>query len=269
MSNTYKLWWGIAVPVILLLVLIIILLAVGIIPTSTPTTTTIWEDTAVVKNPFKILNLKRSLDRKKYAEDQMLEAGVSNYEFVEGVDGHALPLTEDLRKMFKGNDFGSRKGIVGCSLGHINILKKLLLDRENEYYIVFEDDVYLCSNFKQNVNSMLRQSAGYDIIFMGYTIWDEKFTEAYTPSSSTKMVVRPYNKDIFIGGMYGFYISKTAAFIIMDYINQHGAKLAIDHLIRQPAGLKIGECFPFIVESKGLFSSNVASHDHRTPKFIF
>jgi GR25 family glycosyltransferase involved in LPS biosynthesis len=269
MSSSYKYFVGFSVPVIVLLVLIIILLAVGVIPSSSTGQTQACVAVEVTtNNPYKILNLKRSKDRRKYAENQMLAAGVDNYEFVEGVDGYALTVTEDLRKMFKGNDFGSRKGIVGCSLGHINIIKKLLLDRDNQYYIVFEDDVYLCPNFKKNVDRMMQQAGDYDIIFMGYTIWNEDKKKEYNPSSK-KMVVRTYNPDIFIGGMYGFYISKTAAAMIMDYISKHGAKIAIDHLIRQPAGLKIGECVPFIVESKGLFNSNVASHDHQAPRFNF
>lgn len=264
MSNTYKLQLGFAVPIILLLLLIIILLAVGVIPSSAT------RSLDGSNNPYKIVNLKRSVDRRDYVTKQMQNAGVTNYKFIEAVDGLTLELTEDLQKLFKGNDFGSKKGAIGCTLSHMNIYKKLLLDRDNDYYIVFEDDVYLPSNFLNNVSSMLKKAADYDLIFLGYIIWDEKLKKEYNPSSK-KMVLRPLNRSgIFVGGTHGYYISKLGAALILDYISKNGAKIAIDHLIVQtPAELKVGECFPFIVDwdSKGLFQSNVRSHDPTAPKF--
>ena len=68
----------------------------------------------------------------------MLDADLdkTRYEFVKAVDGLQLQATKELKQIFEGNDFGSRKGVIGCALSHLKLWKQLLSDVNNEYYII-------------------------------------------------------------------------------------------------------------------------------------
>ena len=83
----------------------------------------------------------------------MESAGINynEYEFIKAVDGQFLTPTQELFDLFKGNDFGSRKGVIGCALSHYNLWKQLLDDKKNDYYLIMEDDFSLCTNFKDKL----------------------------------------------------------------------------------------------------------------------
>jgi GR25 family glycosyltransferase involved in LPS biosynthesis len=98
---------------------------------------------------IKVVNLKHRDDRKKAIINKLELAGFSDkeYEIIEAVYGNDLALspTIELYKMFEGNDFGSRCGFIGCALSHYGLWLELIKDPVNDYYIIMEDDVILCS----------------------------------------------------------------------------------------------------------------------------
>ena len=67
---------------------------------------------------IKVINLKRREDRKNNVIENFKNANVLNYEFIEATDGNNLEITSDIIELFKGNDFGNRKGVIGCALTH-------------------------------------------------------------------------------------------------------------------------------------------------------
>lgn len=74
----------------------------------------------LIKNTKKyIINLKRREDRKILSEKEMEYIGWDNYEFFEAIDTNSYE---------------------GCGYSHMSIAKKLL-DSNEEYIIVFEDDI--------------------------------------------------------------------------------------------------------------------------------
>ena len=54
--------------------------------------------------------------------------------------------------MFHGNNFGSRRGVIGCALSHYDLWKQLVTDKKHDCYLVLEDDITLCQNFKARVD---------------------------------------------------------------------------------------------------------------------
>ena len=70
------------------------------------------------------------------------------------IDGKELKPTNELKKLFDGNDFGSNVGAIGCALSHYNLWKQLVEDSTNEYYLIIEDDLSLFSHFKETYDKI-------------------------------------------------------------------------------------------------------------------
>lgn len=87
-----------------------------------------------------VINLPTSVDRWAYASNELKEFDV---ERVDGV----------LVKSAPGN---MKKGVYGCTLAHINVLKKIIDspaytdDGKEIWYLIFEDDVKRNSEFVYN-----------------------------------------------------------------------------------------------------------------------
>ena len=60
---------------------------------------------------------------------------ITNFEFVEAIDGRQLNESEELRLLFEGNNFNYRKSIIGCALSHLKIYNSLVNDNDNDYYV--------------------------------------------------------------------------------------------------------------------------------------
>ena len=73
--------------------------------------------------------------------EMLRKEDIGCYEFIRAVDGSLLKPTEELAELFRGNDFGSRRGFVGCALTHMNLWKRLMDDKEHDFYLIIEDDV--------------------------------------------------------------------------------------------------------------------------------
>ena len=50
------------------------------------------------------------------------------------------------------NDFNYKKGVMGCALSHIHLWNNLINDKDNDFYVIFEDDIVFCNNFKKHLN---------------------------------------------------------------------------------------------------------------------
>jgi GR25 family glycosyltransferase involved in LPS biosynthesis len=182
-------------------------------------------------NKIKIINLKHREDRRKATEKLLHENNIKNYEFVEAVNGRELTLTQGIKKLFKGNDFGNRKGVIGCALSHYNLWKKLLEDTENSYYIIMEDDILeVCENFGEKIQ-MEQYYVNSDVLFLGYSMFS-KNRNFKIYNENNDITIHPLNKNLYIGGTFGYSINKMGAYKLLDYINKNGIKHGIDYLIK-------------------------------------
>ncbi len=108
----------------------------------------------ISKYMIHVINLERRTDRKEYMRQLFDKEGLvqgRDYTFVKAVDGRELRVTDEIRTVFAKNDFQFRRGILGCALTHIALWKQLVADTESESYIVVEDDITLCPNFKERL----------------------------------------------------------------------------------------------------------------------
>ena len=211
--------------------------------------------------PIKIINLERRPDRKSDTIKKLSDAGFSQdkgeYEFVKATDGSSLEPTIFIKELFLGNDFGSRKGVIGCALSHYKLWQQLVNDTTNSYYLIMEDDFQLCPNFKTRLQELSKTGAfiNKNTLFLGYSMFSKdreshfnEYNDLSKTNNQTKIV--PLNKSLYIGGYFAYSINKNGARILLDYINKNGIKHGIDYLNKIMPNLDSHECQPQLVFSE-------------------
>jgi GR25 family glycosyltransferase involved in LPS biosynthesis len=182
---------------------------------------------------IKVINLTKRLDRKNQTIENFMKEKIENYEFVEAVDGFTIEPSLEIKNLFKENDFGYRKGVIGCALTHLQLWKELLNDEINDYYVIMEDDCTLINDFKIVLDSILSNLQNTNMILFGYHMLNQnrkKYNELYNGNKDYSIV--PINNDIFLGGTFGYYINKVAAKKIIDHIEVNGIKHGIDYMFK-------------------------------------
>jgi GR25 family glycosyltransferase involved in LPS biosynthesis len=171
-------------------------------------------------------------------------------EFIKATDGNALQATPELARLFKGNDFGNRRGVIGCALTHYELWKRLLKDDACEFYIIMEDDFTCRPDFKSRLESL--DHAKHDVVMLGYHMFqhDRDQVKHVYDSDSPVIVIKPLDQTLYIGGFFGYSIHKRGAAKLVSYIAQHGIRHGIDYLIKIIPGLKSAECQPQLVFSE-------------------
>ena len=203
---------------------------------------------------IKIINLKCRVDRKKAMVKKLKENNIQQYDFIEAVDGMQLNPTKELNDLFKGNDFDSRRGFIGCALTHYNLFLSLLQDTHNDYYIIMEDDIIFCKDFDKKIIKLTEERIfnKIDLSLLGYSMYEKqrnKYKDIYDNSGSI-LNIQPYNKQLYIGGFFCYSINKLGAYKMVEYIKKNGIKHGIDYLIKIIPGLKIAELQPQMAFTK-------------------
>ena len=202
---------------------------------------------------IKVVNLERREDRRTEVVLKFAAAGLTEveYAFVAAVDGAKLMPTAPMKRMFQGNDFGSRRGVVGCALSHYLLWNQLIRDSDNEFYVIMEDDFELCPEFKRILHGMHDECMNRDVLFMGYHMFEEKrapvrhiynrnpvptpctgSTGTKTTTAGYAVAVEPLNKDLYIGATHCYSINKRGAMLLLNYIKVNGIKHGIDYLMK-------------------------------------
>jgi glycosyl transferase family 25 len=201
--------------------------------------------------PIKIVNLVRRIDRKQATEKMLKNHSIENYEFIEAVDGSRLVLTERLLAIFKDNDFFNRRGVIGCALSHISLWQRLLVDESTNGYVVFEDDFEF--NETMNIKDTLikdceEMSKGVmDFLFLGFhPPRGDEMVRLVCPSKTYEK----FRGRNFIGGSFGYIISKEGAEKLLQNVNVQGSiRWAIDLFIAKSYFLHSYCRYPHLVLS--------------------
>jgi len=155
--------------------------------------------------------------------------------------------------LFDGNDFGNRRGMMGCALSHLKMWRELLVDNDNAYYVIFEDDIQFAPTFKQHFKSLQRDFEQQEVLFMGYSMYENKrveLTAIYDTVNEKEYKIEALNKNIYIGGTFAYSINKVGAKKLVEYIETNGIKHGIDYLMKITPNLNMTELQPQLVFSK-------------------
>lgn len=212
-------------------------------------------------NELICINLKRREDRKINMVHQFSTLDIK-YKIFEAIDGNNLEPTKELIQLFKNNDFGTRKGIVGSALSHKKIWEQLVEDKYKKYYIIIEDDCELHQKFNEyltKVQEKINKLKDFDILFMAYTLYDDK-KFLYNNENFDDVVninIIDFDKSNYIGGFFGYIISKSGATKLLNYISTNGIKHGIDYLIKIINDLNIYQLEKFIIKSDRVLSTDI------------
>jgi len=202
-----------------------------------------------------IINLERRPDRRDKTRAILEKQGIKDFEIYKATDGNKLILTQQIKHLFRGNDFGNKKAVIGCALSHYSLWKKLLVDKHNKYYIIFEDDISPCDNFKskmEEANLLMQNTNVADILFLGYHSMNDSNRTEIIPNTS----ISDLDKSKYIGGFFGYIITKRGAERMLNYIGIHGIKHGIDYLVKIVRPLKCINFQPHILHSEWVKTPN-------------
>lgn len=206
------------------------------------------------------INLARRPDRREKMEKKFEEQNIKNYHFFEAFDGRNLDLSNPQLNLYKHGYtyFVSRRGALGCSLSHYNIWNNLLIDNECDMYVVLEDDVNLCPNFKNHLENFIKQiNNDMYFIYLGMTVSRINFPltrKIYQDNDD--YLIYPLSREYYEGGNFGYIITKNGAQSLVAGINDRGIKNSIDDIVNRYCP-NLYETHPHIV-----FTDAVGYVDH-------
>ena len=195
-----------------------------------------------------VINLQRRQDRKQ----KMIETGLP-LNFFTAVDGKELTMTDEIKKLFKGNDFNYRRAVIGAALSHYNLWRQLS-DSEQKEYLIVEDDVQFAESFLfkySHVYGQLQYIKDWDICYLGWSLYEHQKHHIASELWNDKFPdVVPFDNRAFYGaGFFGYLISKQGAQKLCKYIAENGITQAIDCIPQKIEGFNRYFMFPHIIKT--------------------
>lgn len=199
-----------------------------------------------------VVNLARRPDRWDQFRYQK-EAQWLHYNRFEAVDGNDLVPTEQLQRIFDGNDYDMRAGMVGCAMSHIELYISLLKTTEVDAYLIMEDDITVVPDFQRKFIHMYGMLPDdWDLCYLGHHPWN-KTPDQYDKIQSPSVFKAPsaaMSLKMSKGGTGGYVISKKGAKALLDYINRHGMTNGIDTVQQKAAdAIQLYYCTPHLIYS--------------------
>ena len=208
-----------------------------------------------IQTPIFIVNLKRRPDRKTAMDSLMTAHGITGYHFYEAVDGLELQWSPELLRLFADNDFGSRRGVLGCALSHYRLWQQLASVSSlagEQQYVILEDDITVRPDFKERLEAVVSYAATnpVDILFLGHHCWNE--ADRDLGGAPDKNPTIPFQAEKYVGGTFGYLITKRGAAAYLDYMKENGIRHGIDMLVKKllPSTTRIEVAAPHIVLSE-------------------
>ncbi len=190
-----------------------------------------------------LINLKRRPDRLErfyLSHPSMKERQVGVFE---AFDGRKLTLGPHLVRLFFNNNFGWKKGAIGCNLSHLSLWKKLA-DGSDTNMLILEDDVKF--NIESWVTilekSMKDAPTDYDILYLGGLLppnmegWagvKESVNKYWCRIGMNKHFGQVEPSRFYHFCTYSYIISKSGAKKLLSIINnkEGSYKNVVDHQI--------------------------------------
>ena len=129
-----------------------------------------------------------------------------------------------------GNNIHLHTGYIGCTISHLFLYKKLIEDKNNEFYLIFEDGFYFTKNYNESdiISSVKDLPEDFDICFFApLNAHRREYPKKDTNITSSFI----YEIDVFgyYSGASMCIISKKGA---TKFLNEYGMNVvyAIDDL---------------------------------------
>lgn len=119
-----------------------------------------------------IISLERSKRRREFMIDQCNRLHL-DYELFDAVDGQSLTEKEitrycDMHAVRNPNGYYASNGMLGCTLSHYHVLKKMV-EQNLEYAFIIEDDALLPKNIYDILTELSQVIRTNEVISLFYT----------------------------------------------------------------------------------------------------
>jgi GR25 family glycosyltransferase involved in LPS biosynthesis len=184
------------------------------------------------------INLDRRSDRNQNVINELTKIDLYNENVIRipGVDWKTIDFTNLSRDIITETGIVNAldknapvyipmtKGGIGVALAHRNAFLKVL-ELEDEYVLILEDDIHIVSDFKEKLNEYLKTIPTFDILFIGF----HQIIPNY--NIMTEIYTQPYN----IWGLFSYIINKKAATELLKIFP-----------INEQIDTEISKAFPFL-----------------------
>lgn len=199
-----------------------------------------------------VLNLDRRPDRWttfiNHEEPKCL-----NYQRFSAVDGAKLTPNVQLQRIFEGNDYQMRQGMVGCALSHIEMWIELT-NSTYDAFCILEDDLEFVPDFREkflHVYNNLQKN--WDLCYLGHHLWKQYKTSDFFDKKKMPITEKWNTEQSLVysmGGTGGYLISRNGALRLLEFINQMGMTNGIDTMQQKAADiLNVYYCKPHLIYS--------------------
>lgn len=213
-----------------------------------------------------VINLDNRPDRyEKFLKDSTPGLDFLKIERFSAVDGNKLQSTPQLQRLFDGNDYNMRKGMVGVTLSHMKLYINLL-ESDCDAFLIFEDDLEFTPNFDKKLLHLYKhiQHLNWDIVYLGHHLYvqvPQAYDKIEMPTIEQWNAKTSLSKSM--GGIGGYFISKDGARKLMQFINERGMTNGIDTMQQKAA-----DCMNIFYVSPHLFYSNCYRGDRNVDSDI-
>jgi glycosyl transferase family 25 len=119
-----------------------------------------------------VISLKRAVERRQFMIEQMNRLGL-DYEIFDAIDGQLLTENDishyfDVNTLRNPNGYYASNGMLGCTLSHYSVLKKIV-EEGLESALILEDDALLPLNIKDILSELEREIKKNEVITLFYT----------------------------------------------------------------------------------------------------
>jgi GR25 family glycosyltransferase involved in LPS biosynthesis len=193
-----------------------------------------WKKTLVEEldgiDSIYVINLAHRADRlKQFYESQPFLK--HKCERIEAVHGTKLSLNEELIRLFRNNDFGWKKGVIGCALSHYRLWQKLATMATETKILVFEDDAVLVKGFANIWNNIVDSiPSDTDIIMLGGVLPPNKNVLPLVSEQVNEHFAR-IKTNSFHFCTYSYIITQSGAKKLCNLIEEKGFFTSADHII--------------------------------------
>jgi len=110
-----------------------------------------------------VVNMKKDIKRKHHIINELTKQQITNFEFIEGVDGSLMSEKEIVNETYSDeNGFNKwnvemSNGEIGCSLSHVKVYKKLIESKYN-IALILEDDAVFLKPFSKILSNFILSS---------------------------------------------------------------------------------------------------------------
>jgi len=178
--------------------------------------------------PIYVINLDRRPDR-------LQRLGIKAQRWP-AVDGRALKLTPELRKLLAPNDFFWKKAVAGCALSHLGLWKKVAAEGAA---LILEDDAVLRAGWQEVLKDL---PADLDILYLGGVLPPNRagFEAALEPGEGlarikpNQLFGQSTPSRYFHFCAYAYYLTAKGAQKVVAAVNQRGIWTSADHILCNP-----------------------------------